>query len=58
MVFDEHLRDLVMNQAATAVLRREAVKQGMRTLRDSGLLAIFEGITSLDEVVKETIVDS
>ena len=38
-------------------LAREAVKQGMRTLRDSGLLAIYDGLTSLDEVVKETIVE-
>ena len=57
MVIDDHLRDLIMQAASTAVLRREAIKHGMRTLRDAGLLAIYDGITSLDEVVKETIME-
>ena len=57
MVFDEHLRELVMQRAATAILRREAIKGGMRTLRDAGLLAIYDGATSLDEVVRETIIE-
>ena len=55
MVLDDHMRELIMERAATAILRREAIKAGMRTLRDAGLLAIYDGITSLDEVVRETI---
>ncbi len=54
MVMDDGLRDLVMNQASTAVLREEARKRGMRTLRESGLAAIFDGLTTIDEVVRET----
>ena len=46
-----------MKRAATAILRREAIKSGMRTLRDVGLLAIYDGITTLDEVVRETIIE-
>ncbi|MEK6797361.1 MAG: ATPase, T2SS/T4P/T4SS family [Planctomycetota bacterium] len=57
MVFDDQLRELIMRRASTAVLRREATKRGMRTLRESGLLAIYDGVTSLDEVVRETIID-
>jgi type IV pilus assembly protein PilB len=57
MVLDEHLRELIMQRAATAILRREAIKGGMRTLRDQGLLAIYDGITTLDEVVRETIIE-
>jgi len=57
MVLDDQLRELIMRQASSAVLRREAVKRGMRTLRDSGFLAIYDGVTTLDEVVKETIMD-
>jgi type IV pilus assembly protein PilB len=57
MVLDDHLRELIMKRASTAVLRHEAVKGGMRTLRESGLLAIYDGVTSLDEVVRETIVE-
>jgi type IV pilus assembly protein PilB len=57
MIMDDQLRELVMKRAATAILRREAIKRGMRTLRDAGLLAIYDGVTSLDEVVRETIVE-
>jgi type IV pilus assembly protein PilB len=57
MVLDDHLRELIMRRASTAVLRRESVKRGMRTLRESGLLAIYDGVTSLDEVVRETIIE-
>jgi len=57
MVLDDALRDMIMKRASTSVLRREAVKRGMRTLRDSGLMAIYDGVTTLDEVVKETITE-
>jgi type IV pilus assembly protein PilB len=57
MQLDDHLRELIMNQGSTNVLRVEARKRGMRTLRESGLLAIYEGQTSIDEVVRETIIE-
>ncbi|MCH7885140.1 MAG: Flp pilus assembly complex ATPase component TadA [Planctomycetes bacterium] len=57
MVLDEALKELIMERAATVILRREAIKRGMRTLREVGLMAIYDGDTTLDEVVKETIVD-
>jgi type IV pilus assembly protein PilB len=57
MVFNDEIRDLVMNQASTAVLRAAGQKAGMRLLRDNGLVAIYDGITTIDEVVKETIME-
>ena len=57
MVMDDGLRDLVMRQASTAVLREESKRRGMRPLRDSGLAAIYDGRTTIDEVVRETIAD-
>jgi type IV pilus assembly protein PilB len=54
---DDTTRELIMQQASTAVLRAEARKRGMRTLRESGLLAIYEGQSTIDEVVRETIVE-
>jgi len=57
MPMDDHLRTLVMEEASTTVLRAEARKRGMRTLRECGLLAIYEGQTTIDEVVRETIVE-
>ncbi len=55
MTMDDELRELVMNEASTAVLRTSARKKGMRSLRQSGLMAIYEGLTTIDEVVRETI---
>ncbi len=57
MVMDDDLRELIMQQASTAVLRAECRKRGMRTLRESGLMAIYEGQTTIDEVIRETMND-
>ena len=57
MEFDDTISELVLSQASTSVLRVEAQKRGMRTLRDSGLLSIFDGQTTIDEVVRETMLD-
>jgi type IV pilus assembly protein PilB len=57
MAMDDGLRDLIMKQASTAVLRDEARKRGMRSLREAGLRAIYEGLTTIDEVVRETILE-
>jgi len=55
MSMDDTLRELVMTQASTAVLKMEARKRGMRTLRESGMLAIYDGQTTIEEVVRETL---
>jgi type IV pilus assembly protein PilB len=55
MTMDDALRELIMKQASTALLRTECRKRGMRTLRESGLLSIFDGRTTIDEVLRETI---
>jgi len=57
MLFDDEIRDLIMNRASTNVLRTAAEKKGMVVLRENGLTAIYSGITSIDEVVKETIME-
>jgi len=55
MTMDDEMRELVMKQANTTVLRAHARKRGMRSLRECGLLAIYEGLTTIDEVVRETL---
>jgi type IV pilus assembly protein PilB len=57
MVFNDEIRDLVMNQASTSVLRAAAQKAGMRILRQNGLEAIYDGITTIDEIAKETMME-
>lgn len=57
MMFDDEIRDLIMKQASTQLLRAEARKRGMRTLRQGGLMALYDGQTTIDEVVKETMIE-
>jgi type IV pilus assembly protein PilB len=54
MTFNDEVRDLIMNQASTGVLRAAAQKGGMSLLRESGLATIYDGVTTIDEVIKET----
>jgi len=57
MVFNDEIRDLIMNQASTGLLRAAAQRNGMTLLRDNGLSAIYDGTTTIDEVVKETMME-
>jgi type IV pilus assembly protein PilB len=57
MLFDDDLRDMIIQHASTQVLRAESKKRGMRTLRQAGLMAIYDGITTIEEVVRETIME-
>ena len=56
MVMDDKLRDLIMNDASSQQLASACRKMGMRTLRQSGLLSLFDGATSIDEIVRETLI--
>ncbi len=55
LILNDRLREMIMDGAATDELRGAAKEQGMRSLRDAGLLTIFDGITSVEEVLRETI---
>jgi type IV pilus assembly protein PilB len=57
MLLDDEMRDAIIKHASTQVLRVEAKKRGMRTLRQSGLMAIYDGVTTIEEVVRETIME-
>jgi type IV pilus assembly protein PilB len=54
MSMSSNLRRLVLKGGSTEELRDQAVKDGMLTLRMDGMLKVKRGITSLEEVVKET----
>jgi type IV pilus assembly protein PilB len=58
MTFNDEIRELIMNHASSNVLRTASQKAGMRLLRDAGLSAIYDGVTTIDEVVKETMAES
>jgi type IV pilus assembly protein PilB len=58
MVMNDDLRDLVMQNASRDELRDAARSFGMVALRDAGMDAAYEGRTTLDEVIRETILEA
>jgi type IV pilus assembly protein PilB len=58
MIMSNDLRDKIMANAQADELRTLAMKQGMVSLRQAGIKCCFEGITTPDEVVRETIVEA
>ncbi|NUM36201.1 MAG: Flp pilus assembly complex ATPase component TadA [Candidatus Brocadiae bacterium] len=55
MIATDSIRQAILDRASTDKVREFSREQGMRTLRESGLLAIFDGITTIEEVVRETL---
>jgi len=55
MEITDPVRELILIGASALELRRKAVEQGMITLRRSGLIKVLAGQTSLEEVIRETI---
>ncbi|HEU5124481.1 MAG TPA: ATPase, T2SS/T4P/T4SS family [Verrucomicrobiae bacterium] len=54
LVVNDAIRNLINERAPTVVMRQKAVELGMVTLREDGLRGIFEGDTTIEEVVKYT----
>ncbi len=55
MEVSEELRELILVGASGLEIRRKAVDEGMITLRQSGLRKVKEGVTTIEEVVRETV---
>jgi type IV pilus assembly protein PilB len=55
MEVTEEIRELILVGASALELRRKAVDEGMITLRRSGLLKVKDGVTTIEEVVRETV---
>lgn len=55
MEITDDLRELIIIGASAMELRRKAIELGMITLRESGLCKIRDGITTIEEVIKETV---
>ncbi len=58
MEIDAELKTLILAKALPAEIKKKSMKKGMLTLRGSGLCKIKEGVTSIEEVLRETIRDS
>jgi type IV pilus assembly protein PilB len=54
LVISDAIRALINERAPTVVMRQKAVELGMSTLREDGLRSIFDGVTTIEEIVKYT----
>jgi len=55
MEVDDDIRELILVGASAVELKKKAIERGMITLRRSGLIKIADGVTTLEEVARETI---
>ncbi len=55
MVVDDEMRELILVGASAVELKKKAIERGMITLRRSGLIKVMEGMTTLEEVARETL---
>ena len=57
MSMTEELKEFVLNGASSAEIKREAIRQGMCTLRGAGIYQLKEGVTTIEEVLRVTAPD-
>jgi type IV pilus assembly protein PilB len=55
MDVDEGIRELILSGGSANELRQQSLENGMMSLRSSGLQKIREGVTTLEEVLRETV---
>lgn len=57
LLLSSRLRELILARAQEHVIKQEARQEGMQTLREEGLQAVWEGVTTLEEVLRVTAAD-
>jgi type IV pilus assembly protein PilB len=57
MPINDDIREMILNRTQSREIKKKAIDQGMITLRRSGLIKIKDGITSVEEVLRETVRD-
>jgi type IV pilus assembly protein PilB len=57
MPMKEEVKELVLSRSSTSEIKKEAIRLGMKTLRQSGIAKIKEGVTTIEEVLRSTIED-
>ncbi|MGB7574132.1 MAG: type IV-A pilus assembly ATPase PilB [Thermodesulfobacteriota bacterium] len=57
MPMKEEIKELVLSRASNSEVKKEAIRLGMKTLRQSGISKIKDGVTTIEEVLRSTIED-
>lgn len=55
--FTDSVKELVLNGASTTEIKKQAIKDGMKSLRMSGISKVLEGVTTVEEVLRATMAD-
>ncbi|MFI5322248.1 MAG: type IV-A pilus assembly ATPase PilB [Thermodesulfobacteriota bacterium] len=58
MELNDEIKEFILSGASAMEIKREAIRQGMRTLRQSALQTLKQGVTSIEEVVRNTAADN
>ncbi|MDG1872854.1 MAG: ATPase, T2SS/T4P/T4SS family [Mariniblastus sp.] len=58
MIMDDELRDMINENCQTDDLRNRAQEKGMKLLRDMGMEFVFDGTTTAEEIIRETVLDA
>jgi len=57
MPIKEEVKELILSRASTSEIKKEAIRLGMKTLRQSGIIKIRDGLTTIEEVLRSTMDD-
>jgi type II secretory ATPase GspE/PulE/Tfp pilus assembly ATPase PilB-like protein len=57
MLISPTIRDMLLGRRTAAEIEEQAVKEGMATLRKDAMIKVKNGVTSLDEALKETLME-
>jgi type IV pilus assembly protein PilB len=57
MPMREEVKELILSRASTTEIKKEAIRLGMKTLRQSGISKVRNGLTTIEEVLRTTIDD-
>jgi type IV pilus assembly protein PilB len=57
MPMKEEVKELILSRSSTSEVKKEAIRLGMKTLRQSGILKVKDGMTTIEEVLRTTIED-
>jgi type IV pilus assembly protein PilB len=57
MTMKEEVKELVLSRSSTSEIKKEAIRMGMKTLRQSGIHKVKEGLTTIEEVLRATMDD-
>jgi len=57
MTMNDKIKELILTRTSSTIIKKAAVDAGMRTLEEDGIKKVSEGMTTIDEVLRVTMLD-